>query len=61
MAIDFKKKCLPWQRTVCGGVWLDEEVLFDFDPKTKAIETLCALCYPVFPQLYPLELKGIAV
>ena len=42
------------------GRWLSEEVIFDFDPKTKTVETLCSLFHPVLPQPLPIELKGIA-
>ena len=59
---------LPWTKAQSGfyygcdfGMWLDEEVIIGFDPKTKTIETLCSIFHSVFPQALPVELKGIAV
>ena len=43
------------------GRWLDEEVLFEFDPTTKTMEILGSMFHPPLPQLLPIELKGIAV
>lgn len=59
---------IPWTKAQSDfyvgydfGIWLDEEVIIDFDQETKTVGTLCSLFHPVFPQALPIELKGIAV